>query len=94
LLLGAFYQVIDNWGQRSWSSIFMWLGANAITLYFVYGFVDFQQVARRFVGGDVGDFLDANLTPGAANFVAVAVSLALVVAIAHFLYRRKIFLRV
>jgi predicted acyltransferase len=94
LLLGAFYQVIDNWGQRSWSGIFMWLGANAITLYFVYGFVDFQQAARRFVGGDVGDFLDTHLTTGTANFAAAAVSLALVIAIANFLYRRKIFLRV
>jgi predicted acyltransferase len=94
LLLGGFYQVIDNWGQRSWSNIFVWLGANAITLYLIYGFVDFQQLARRFVGGDVGDFLDIRLTPGTANFAAAAVTLAIVVAIANFLYRRKIFLRV
>jgi predicted acyltransferase len=94
LLLGVFYQVIDNWGHKRWSPMFMWLGANAITLYFLYGLVDFQQLARRFVGGDVGDFLDAHVTPGTADAAAAAVSLLLVVAIASFLYRRKIFLRV
>jgi predicted acyltransferase len=94
LLLGAFYQIIDNWGRRKWSPVFMWLGANAITLYFLYGLVDFQQLARRFVGGDVGDFLDAHLAPGAGDVAAAATCLVLIVAIANFLYRRKIFLRV
>jgi hypothetical protein len=56
--------------------------------------VDFQQLARRFVGGDVGDFLDAHVTPGTADAAAAAVSLVLIVAVANFLYRRKIFLRV
>jgi predicted acyltransferase len=94
LFLGAFYELIDNRDQKSWSPVFMWLGANAITLYLLYGMIDFSQLARRFVGGDVGDFLDAQLTQGAANFAAAVVSLALVVTIASFLYRRKIFLRV
>jgi len=94
LLLGAFYQVMDNWNQRRWSPVFMWLGANAITLYFLYGLVDFQQLGRRFVGGDIGDFLDAHLVPGAGKVAAAVLSLGLVIGIANFLYRRKIFLRV
>jgi predicted acyltransferase len=33
LLLGVFHQVIDAWGRRSWATIFIWIGASAITLY-------------------------------------------------------------
>jgi hypothetical protein len=42
----------------------------------------------------VARFLDAQLTYGTASFVKSAVGLALAVALAHALYRRKIFLRV
>ena len=94
MLLGAFYQIIDHWGHRNWSAIFVWMGANAITLYLLNGLVDFQQVARRFVGGDIGDFLDAQLTPGAGRFAAAAGGLVIAALLANFLYRRKIFLRV
>jgi hypothetical protein len=42
----------------------------------------------------VANALDDHLTKGAGNFLTAAVGLALAITLAHFLYRRKIFLRV
>jgi len=94
LLLGVFHQVIDAWERRSWATIFIWIGASAITLYFINGIVGFQPLATQLVGGDVRSFVDSHLTPGAGSFLEHAVGLLLAVALAGFLYRRKIFLRV
>ena len=92
LLLGVFHQVIDAWGRRSWATAFIWIGASAITLYLINGIVGFQPLATQLVGGDVGSFVDSHLTPGAGSLLAHAVGLLLAVALAGFLYRRKIFL--
>jgi predicted acyltransferase len=94
LLLGVMHQLIDVWGIKAWSTIFVWIGANAITLYFLNNVASFEQFATRFVGGDVRSFLDWAVTPGMGFFVAYAGGLVVAVAIAGFLYRRKIFLRV
>jgi predicted acyltransferase len=94
LLLGVFHQVIDAWERRNWATIFIWIGASAITLYFINGIVGFHPLATQLVGGDVGTFVDSYLTPGAGSFLAHAVGLLLAVALAGFLYRRKILLRV
>jgi predicted acyltransferase len=94
LLLGVFHQVIDAWGRTGWATIFIWIGASAITLYLINGIVGFKPLATRLVGGDVGSFVDSHLTPGSGSFLAHAVGLLLAVALAGFLYRRNIFLRV
>lgn len=94
LLLGAFYQVLDIWGCRRWIMIFVWIGANTITLYFLNNLMEFKDVAARLVGGDVGAFFDRHLTAGAGKFATATVGLVLAVALANFLYHRKIFLRV
>jgi hypothetical protein len=54
----------------------------------------FQAVSRKLVGGDVANFLDHYLTKGTGSLVNVIVGLALAAALARFLFRRKIFLRV
>ena len=56
------------------------------------GIVGFQPLATQLVGGDVGSFVDSHLTPGAGSLLAHAVGLLLAVALAGFLYRRKVFL--
>jgi predicted acyltransferase len=94
ILLGAMHQVIDVWGFKRWATVFVWIGANAITLYFINGIVGFEPVARRFVGGDIATWLDRAVTPGTGRLIADLAGLVLVVALAGFLYRRKIFLRV
>jgi predicted acyltransferase len=88
------YQVIDVWGWKSWATIFVWIGANAITLYFLNELLKFDQFARRFVGGDVASFLDRAVTQGTGDFVIYVLGLTFAIALAGFFYRRKIFLRV
>ncbi|MGC1826814.1 MAG: hypothetical protein WA723_14350, partial [Pseudolabrys sp.] len=94
ILLGVMHQIIDVWGWRAWATIFVWIGANAITLYFINGVAGFEPFALRFVGGDVSAWLDRMITPGTGLFVAHILGLMLAIALAGFLYRRRIFLRV
>jgi predicted acyltransferase len=94
ILLGVLHQVVDVWGWKAWTTIFVWIGANAITLYFINGIAGFEPFARRFVGGDVSAWFDRMVTPGTGVFIAHVLGLAFAVALAGFLYRRKIFLRV
>jgi predicted acyltransferase len=81
LLLGLWYQIIDVWGISRWSTIFVWIGANAITLYFLNNLMNLERFAVRFVGGDVGLLLGRLVTPGTGRFVAHALALAFA---AHF----------
>jgi predicted acyltransferase len=94
MLLGAWHQIIDVWGWRGWSTIFVWVGANAITLYFLNNVFGFEPFARRFVGGDLGALIDSFTTPGTGRLLTHLLGLSFAIALASFLYRRKIFLRV
>jgi len=94
ILLGAFHQLVDVWGFRRRATMFVWIGTNAITLYMVHNLVNFAEVSQTLVGGGVSAFLDDLVTPGAGNFAVNVLGLALAVAFAGFLYRRKIFIRV
>ena len=94
ILLGAWHQIIDVWGLRRWSLIFVWIGANAITLYFINNVLGFEPFALRFVGGDLGRLIDRLTTPGTGSFIAHLLGLTFAVLLARFFYQRKIFLRV
>jgi predicted acyltransferase len=94
ILLGVMHQMIDVWRWKAWATIFVWIGANAIALYFINGVAGFEPFALRFVGGDVKVWLDQTVTPGTGVFAAHLLGLAFAVALAGFLYNRKIFLRV
>jgi predicted acyltransferase len=108
ILLGVWHQIIDVWGYRRWAMAFVWLGANSITLYFINNVTTdqfalrfagntvstFELFAMRCVGGDFATLLDRVITPNMGIFVVRVVGLALAILLAHFLYTRKIFLRV
>jgi predicted acyltransferase len=94
LILALFYYVIDVRGRQTWCRPFVWLGANAITMYLTAEIVKFSKVAERLVGGDVEQWLDEIVTPGFGGLVVALVGLLLVIALAQFLYSRKIFIRV
>jgi predicted acyltransferase len=94
VLLGVMHQMIDVWRWKAWATIFVWIGANAIALYFINGVAGFEPFALRFVGGDVKVWLDQTVTPGTGVFAAHLLGLVFAVALAGFLYHRKIFLRV
>jgi predicted acyltransferase len=92
MAMAAFYLVLDVWKIRAWAAPLVWVGANAITIYILSNIVEFGPLALRFVGGDVGSLLD-RLRPGLGGLVAAVFSIVLCVAVARFLYRRAIFLR-
>ena len=94
ILLGIFHQVIDVWGYKRWTPVFVWIGANAITLYLLNALMGFDVPAKRIAGGEFGARLDALLLPGIGALLVNLVALGLVIALAGYLYRRKIFLRV
>lgn len=93
LLLAAFYQVIDVWEYRRWAAAFVWVGANAILLYLIEELVRFHRLASRLIGGDIGDFAEAHVAHGAAQFLANILGMALAIVLAGYLYRRRLFLR-
>jgi predicted acyltransferase len=93
LLLALFYALVDVIGLRRLAFFFVVIGANAITIYVVPRFVDFEKIARFFLGGlyrlaertggaDLGDVARA------AGFLAAEWLFLL------YLYRNRIFLRV
>lgn len=88
LFLAAFHQVIEVWEWRRWCRPFVWIGMNAITIYIAVRIVKLETVARLFVGGPIESAL------GRAGQLAVCtVALIFVFAFVHFLFSRKIFLR-
>jgi predicted acyltransferase len=93
ILLGLLHQIVDVWGMKSWAAALVWIGANAILLYFINGIIGFEPVAERLVGGDIMDFIDNHVTEGAGLLFTNLAALLLVVALARFFYRRKIFLK-
>jgi len=93
LLLGLFHQIVDVWGWQRWATVLLWIGGNAIALYFLNNIAGFERLASRFVGGDVSAFLDRVVAPGTGWFVAHSLGVVFMIALARFLYQRKIFLR-
>jgi predicted acyltransferase len=93
ILLALMHQIVDVWQWRRWATVFLWVGANALALYFLNDIVSFWSVAARFVGGDFSSLLDRVMAPGAGGLVINLAALLLAVMLAGFLYRHKIFIR-
>ncbi len=91
ILLGVTHQIVDVWGLKRWSTIFVWIGSNAILLYFINRFV---EIATYLGGGNIGQLFDQLVTKDTGLFVANLLDLAFVVLLARLLYERQIFLRV
>jgi len=89
LFLAAFYQIIDVWKFQKWAQPFIWIGVNPITIYFGGRFIDFDEMAKLFVGGPVNEALGRY-----GPLVMAIVSLGFGFLFLRFLYQRKIFLRV
>lgn len=89
MLLGIFHQVIDVWGFRTWCQPFVWIGANALTIYLAGQILNFRRLAERFAGGPV-----KSLFGDMGDTVVALVAVFLLFWFARFLYRRQIFLRV
>jgi predicted acyltransferase len=92
LLLAAFYYIVDVRRWRRWCEPLVWIGMNPITLYLGANILGFQRLAPRLTGGSVKNFLDG-VAPGFGELALAFTALALMLALARFLYRRQIFLR-
>src|SRR5438552_8065058 len=93
LLLGFFYLLIDVWKYQNWCQPFVWIGMNSITVYMASNIINFDRLGLRFAGGDVKKFFDTTVTTGFGDLVVALVGLGLGILLCHFLYRKKIFLR-
>jgi predicted acyltransferase len=96
MFLGAFYWIVDIKKWRAWCQPFVWIGMNPITLYLTSNFLGglgFEKLARRLTGGPVNAFLNTHIANGFGSLVSAAVGVLLFIGFAHFLYRKKIFLR-
>lgn len=88
LLLASFYAVIDVMGWRRWAFFFAVIGANAITIYVVPRFIDFDRISTFFLGGV------ARLSGDLGDVVLAAGVLAAEWLFLLYLYRNRLFLRV
>jgi predicted acyltransferase len=88
-ILASFYVVIDVWHVSRWAAPFVWIGSNAITLYMVAELQLIDVVTTRLVGGK-----HYNPFGNAQELIVSVVSLTLLIALARFLYRRGVFIRV
>jgi len=88
LLLALFYWIIDVKGYRRWSFPFVVIGTNAITIYFMQSFVNFEEISRFFFGG-LSRHCD-----GLAPLILPAGAFGASWLFLWFLYRHKIFFKV
>lgn len=93
ILLGLAHQIVDVWGFKKGLGPLVWIGANAILLYFINGLVGFEPIAERVLGGEIMEFLDAHMAKGAGLLLTNIAGLVLVTLFARYLYKRQIFLR-
>ena len=93
IALAFAYAVIDVAGRRRWALAGVWVGANAILIYLIDRFVDFDRVFLVLFS-DTALMLDDLAGPGAARLAANLAGLGLAVALAYVLYVNRVFLRV
>lgn len=90
ILMGMFYWIIDMLHFKKWTLIFVWIGVNPITIYLARNIMDFNALAKRFVGGDLALFMGDKIAYLLLNIVSVGLSLMLL----RYLYNQKLFLKV
>jgi predicted acyltransferase len=83
LLLGLFYWLVEIRRWKKWTTPWVWIGMNPITLYVAAAVVNPENLALRFIGPK----------SSCPTWLPATVAFALVLLFARFLYRRGIFLR-
>lgn len=88
LFLSVSYFIIDIKGYSKWAYPFMLIGTNSITIYMAYRMIYLQYTAQFLLTGVIsisGDF---------ANTIIALGILGLELALLHFMYKKKIFLKI
>jgi len=88
IFMAVFYQVIDIWKVQRWTTPFVWIGMNPITIYLAVNIVDFRALAERIAGGPVKAFFG-----NYGDLLITCLVLGMSFLLVRFLYQRKIFLR-
>ena len=88
ILLALFYWVIDVKGCQKWAFVFVVIGMNPITIYFLQQFVGFEAIAKFFLSGLAEHA--GPIGPVILPFGVLAASWLLL----WFLYRHKIFFKI
>jgi predicted acyltransferase len=87
--LATFYWVIDVQGVKKWAFFFKVIGMNALVIYLMVRFVDFDYSSKLLFSGFYGHLADQ--WHPACNALG---SLALQWIVLYILYRKKIFVKV
>jgi predicted acyltransferase len=61
ILLGVFYLIVDVWKMQKWAIPFVWIGMNPITIYMARNMVQFDDLAKRLVGGQLSTAFGASV---------------------------------
>lgn len=88
LLLALFYLLIDTWNMKSWSRMFVIIGANAIVAYVAWHLFDFRHVSDIFISGlkqYTGDWY--KFIRNTAGFLTLFLLL-------WYMFKKKIFIRI
>ena len=88
LLMALFYLIIDVWNYKSWSRMFVIIGANAIVAYVAWHLFDFRYISDIFIRGfeeHTGSWY--NLIRNTAGFITLFVIL-------WYMFKKKIFIKV
>lgn len=88
MLLGAFIYIIDILKYAWWTPMFVWVGMNPLLIYMSTNVLNYEALARRFVGGPIEEAA-GRFGPMLVAIVALSIS----VLIVRYLYQKKIFLR-
>jgi predicted acyltransferase len=88
MMLALFYWLIDVKGWKAWAFLLIVIGMNSITIYLAQEIVNFDGIAKYFVGG-------ASAYAGAYGALVMALgTLTAKIGFLYFLWRQKVFLRV
>jgi hypothetical protein len=61
---------------------------NSIAIYLGSAIMNFRHLSQRFIGGEIKDWLGSY-----HEFFTAIITLSLMLRLAHFLYKNKIFIR-
>jgi len=93
VLLGVFYLVVEIWKFQKWCQPLVWMGMNSITIYVVDNILGgFGGLSARFTGGDINAWFN-HRAAGWGDLLSALVEIVLTFWFLHFLYRKKVFLR-
>ena len=93
ILLAFFYSLIDVIQIKKWAMPFVWIGMNPIAIYLLSSVLDFNHVAKRVLGGAVGDWAKGIL-PGLDSLLVSVGGMFLIFWLCQTLYKRKVFFRI